>query len=270
MPDYVAHGLTIRSDIPLAGLENWAGAIADFGVIVRRSNLPVSLDCAEKVGQLYLAAPGQVLTRVPGIGRMLVTDGRHITYEPAVGCSPEDLSAHVLSTGLATIHQQRGNVVLHGASLCRAGRAYLLCGKSGAGKSTTTAHLLANGGKTLGDDVAAIGDAPDFLVHPGPRSAKLTDNALADLPALRGMVTKRRCASGKCIIPTDHAFADGPLPLGGVIVLERRDVAAVSVERVSASQAIALLQAHSFRKRFITRSNLSALLAKWALLAHPR
>ncbi|HEV7290480.1 hypothetical protein [Sphingomonas sp.] len=265
---YDVLGLTIQAGLPVPGLEALSSPFCENQVQVDEGNVPASLEQAEKVRPLYEVSGDQVLVEVPGIGRLLITEGKRIVFERAPTGPDAPIFAHLLGTGLATIHHQRGNVVLHGGSLCRAGHAYLICGRSGAGKSTTLAHLLANGGETLGDDVTVVGDAPEFMIPAGPRVTKLADDVLVGLPDFQTMKTEMRCSKGKRVLPTEHLFAATPYPLSGVIVLEQRGVTQVSLERVPVSEAIALLWAHSFRKRFIARAKLPGLLIKWTALAH--
>ncbi len=268
MPRYNVLGLTMQSGLLVPGLEALPSPPCENQVHVDDGQVPATLERAEKVRPLYEVAADQVLVEVPGVARLLITGGRTIVVERAPTGADAAIVAHLLGTGLATIHHQRGNVVLHGGSLCRAGHAYLICGRSGAGKSTTLAHLLANGGETLGDDVTAIGDAPEFMICAGQRMTKLADDAFVALPDYPKLKTEKRCAKGKLILSTDHLFAAAPHPLSGVIMLEQRGVPQVCSERVPVSEAIALLWAHSFRKRFIARTKLPGLLEKWASLAH--
>ncbi len=268
MLGYRVHNLALQSDFAIETIARGTELLEDDGVIIAAGAIPGQLEQPEKVRRHYQTAPGVVLLHAKGVGRMLVEHGRRITYEGAPGCTDELLAGHVLGSGLAAIHHQRGNVVLHGASICRGGRVFLICGKSGAGKSTTTAHLLANGGETLGDDVAAIGDGPNYLVHPGPASTRLADDALARLPQFAALAGNERCVAGKRIVPTIARFAAAPLPLGGIIVLQPGEGDGVTAEPLEWNLAFTALQMHTFRKRFITSDMVPILKSKWGALAH--
>jgi hypothetical protein len=74
-------------------------------------------------------------------------------------------------------------VFLHAAGIQVGGRAVLITGPAGSGKSTMTAHLMAQGGLAWGDDVVCF--APEtghFSAF--PRSWKLDHKALSEIDLL--------------------------------------------------------------------------------------
>src|SRR5690606_37980193 len=85
------------------------------------------------------------LLAVPRVGRFLIAEGRRILYLAAAGADERLLDTYILGSCLGAILHQRGRAVLHGAAVALNGRAFAICGKSGAGKSTAAAHLLAHG-----------------------------------------------------------------------------------------------------------------------------
>lgn len=65
---------------------------------------------------------------------------------------------------------------MHAAAVSQAGSVFLMPGVSGAGKSTLTAYLVAHGWGYLGDDIVALGRAPqanDFEIHRFPTAIGL-------------------------------------------------------------------------------------------------
>ncbi|VVS97029.1 conserved hypothetical protein [Erythrobacter sp. EC-HK427] len=270
MPHYRVHGMTVASDLPLPPLlaesDLTEHAAADVQIIA--GDVPEHLPTAEITREHYQAAPAAVLMRAPDVGQMHITGGNRITYRLDAGERATDFAAHLLGSGCAIIHQQRGNVVLHGASLCRDGLAFLVCGVSGVGKSTLAAHVLEAGGQTLGDDVCHIGDAPGFLAHPGPPSTKLASDALQTLASYRGLPQHGLCPSGKTILSTADRFTATPHPLGGIIMLDWAfEHEAVTATRLAPGEAIAALRENTFRKRCITSDIAQTLFSKWSALA---
>lgn len=269
MPRFRVHDLTIESELPLLLQANDASDTSGDPVIVTAGSVPERLANPTIKRRYYEAAPGEVLMRTRGVGRMHIHEGRHIRYELASTGSTQDMAAHILGSGCAVIHQQRGRVALHGASICRDGRALLICGPSGAGKSTIAAHMLERDGTTLGDDVSVIGDAPQFLVHPGPPSTKLAERSLATLPLYSCLPREGTCPSGKAIIGTASRFGTAPVPLAGIVAIAKPGTSCeVDVRRLSAPQALAELRENTFRKRCITDDIAPSLFARWNELAN--
>lgn len=261
------HGICVNCDLQLPGLLHLPECARQPSVFIAEGDLPSTLESPEIRREYYSASPGEVLLRARGAGRLWVRGGVTISYERATDGDDADLGAHILGSGIAAIHHQRGNVILHAGSIVLGGQAFLICGQSGAGKSTTTAHLLAEGGTMLGDDVAAIGEAPEFAVYPGPALAKLTDEALAGLPQMQEAPREGQCISGKTLVSTQSHQAGEPAPLRGVVELRANDVESLQIRQLLGVDAIAALRRNTFRKRFITSDSLPTLFAKWARLA---
>ncbi|RMD68455.1 MAG: hypothetical protein D6819_09325 [Gammaproteobacteria bacterium] len=108
---------------------------------------------------------------------------------------------------------QKGGMILHSACVAHGGRAYLMLGRSGAGKSTFSRLALEAGWEVLSDDMNAI-----YLERGCWRVEKLP--FAGDL----GQVPGRGCT----------------YPLAGVFRLEKGHVNALSTLRPSAAVALAL------------------------------
>jgi hypothetical protein len=138
----------------------------------------------------------------------------------------DDAAAYLLGPILAFVLRLRGTVSLHASVIALDGRAVVLAGHRGAGKSTTAAAFARRGTPVLSDDVAPL-DAGDagIYVRPGyPRlrlwseSVKALFGAPDVLPRLTPNLDKQYLNLG------DHGlmFQETPLPLGAVYFLGER------------------------------------------------
>lgn len=172
---YVAYGLRIRSEIVLPELTISTvvgGADVDFRFASVTGPLP-GPDCARltefDVDGAYFAWPW--------IGRFRIAASGVVTIDPLT----EDLQAirfALLGPVLAAILQIRGLALLHGSAIAHGGKAILMLGRKGAGKSTLAAAFVANGGEILNDDVLPIrlvGEAA--MIIAGFPAVKLTTKA---------------------------------------------------------------------------------------------
>src|ERR1700761_3581413 len=66
------------------------------------------------------------------------------------------LPPHFFGTITALVAARRGLLPVHATTVEYEGAAFLLCGRSGAGKSTIGAHLLALGARFVSDDLTII------------------------------------------------------------------------------------------------------------------
>lgn len=86
-----------------------------------------------------------------------VEKGRKITYELKEGGREDYLKTYLLGYGMSMLHLQRGEMAIHCSALEKDGRAILVAGNSGSGKSTTTTALLGAGFSLMADDMAVVG-----------------------------------------------------------------------------------------------------------------
>lgn len=87
---------------------------------------------------------------------LTVENGRKITYELKPDGREDYLRAFLLGYGISMVHMQRGEMAIHCSALSKDGKAYIVAGDSGSGKSTTTTALLEAGFSLMADDVAIV------------------------------------------------------------------------------------------------------------------
>jgi len=134
--------------------------------------------------------------------------------DAAPGLSPEQLFARIFE---ALLDRVAGFAVLHAGAVAHAGRAWLLAGPSGAGKTTLTLALLERGFPLLSDDFAPL-DLATGLVHPFPKSLGVREGPGHDTAA---RLTEKR---GRATLHASD-WEPAPLPLGGVLLFDGCDAA---------------------------------------------
>ncbi len=88
--------------------------------------------------------------------RMYVRNGEEIGYELIPEGKEEDLNAFLLGYGIAMLIMQRGMLPIHSSGLMKNGKAVLISGESGAGKSSLTACYIERGYDLMADDITAV------------------------------------------------------------------------------------------------------------------
>jgi hypothetical protein len=112
------------------------------------------------------------LLRCPGLGTALVTpDGLEILW--AREAPAAEWSAVLIGQVLPLAATLRGLEVFHAAGVVLDGRAQMLCGAAGAGKTSLAAHLVLGGADLLSDDVVALDDR--LMAHPGTAVLRLRE-----------------------------------------------------------------------------------------------
>jgi hypothetical protein len=158
----------------------------------------------------------------------LVVDGAGATQiRVAAGADPALVEKTKTTAVSAFLRALAGGTSFHGSAASRDGRALVVLGESGAGKSTAAATLCAtNGFELLADDVAG-------LEHAGGRWWVLATES-AHWLALDGL-SKRPVAASRP--------ARDPVELGAVVALRFGEASAPSLLRARGRAAHAVLAA---------------------------
>ncbi|MEY2878649.1 MAG: hypothetical protein RLZZ15_1029, partial [Verrucomicrobiota bacterium] len=112
-----AFGLTIRSCFPLPELLAPATTTAAPDVEVTHGEVPLDLPGAQSSGLRFQATADQLLLRVDGVARFLVSEGRSVVIAPEAGVHEEDVRAFLLGPVLGALLHQRDDLVLHGSAV---------------------------------------------------------------------------------------------------------------------------------------------------------
>jgi hypothetical protein len=233
------HGLTIRADVTLPGIEPAHATTPDVVLeLVERLSAPVPSRTRYRSG-----TADDVTTRVEivddarGFTAFRYGDGTAIDVDhgsrPArirAAIAPEqtleDLTAYLYGPVLGFLLRTWGRLAMHASCVRIGDGAVLLAGPPGAGKSTTAAALATRGFRVVSDDLTALtfGDAnetprawPAFehlRLWPDGERVVLGDEAR--LERITPTWDKRR-------FPLDGAtFGSDPVPVRAIVILRPR------------------------------------------------
>jgi len=133
-----------------------------------------------EIGYCWQAAPGRFLiTGGRKSGCFLVEDGSRITMQRNPEAEDERILFHLLHSVTAALFRQRGLLTLHASTVNTHAGAIVLCGRSGAGKSTTLTAMLHSGCGMISDDVTVLRFNAVGRVEaaPGSRRMHLSEDA---------------------------------------------------------------------------------------------
>jgi hypothetical protein len=172
----------------------------------------LTVDFAEPAGYLMWASE---------FGRILISpDGLELLCEPEPGI---EAWANILAfQALPLAATIRGLEVMHASGVVLAGRAVLVAGPPGAGKSSLAAALVRAGGQLLSDDAVAL----------QLRDGELSAHAGSTVLQLRAPEDERLSAQERAALGAQadslaekHRYvsdvAPEPAPLGGLFLLQR-------------------------------------------------
>jgi len=157
-------------------------------------------------------------------------------------------------------------LIIHAAAVERGGRALILPGMPGSGKSTLTAALVSRGWRLFSDEMALVAIAGRDIV-PIPRPISLKNESIAVIasfdPAAVFGSTSNNTAKGSVAhvrVPTAHVRRAGETAQPGWIVFPRYEKGTAATLTPRAKSATMLdLASNSFNYRILARLGFEML-----------
>jgi len=168
------------------------------------------------------AAGGRVLRFDDGTSFLVAADGRAITVLSAPAhYTRDDLAAYALGPVLGIALHLQGAVLLHAAAVVMRGRAIVIAGGAGSGKSTTAAILHRDGYEILADDLTEIAVTRPFAALPSLPAIRLWPDVLEALYGSAAAFPDRAPSWEKKIVRVTPA--DGEREIAAILMVERGD-----------------------------------------------
>jgi hypothetical protein len=206
-------------------------------------------------------------------GTRFVVNGAATRIWGAAGASQtiEDLVTYFLGPVMGFILRRRGITALHASAVAIDGKAIVLTGEAGSGKSTTAAALALRGVSVLCEDIAAIAERGGyFTVERGYSRVCLWPESVEILTGRPDALPRLSPNWEKCYLPLGSAgarLAPEDQSLGGVYILAPRETAAHGprIEEVSSREVLLELVQNTYMNWLLDRAQRAA---EFELLAH--
>ncbi len=272
---YSAFGLVLNSNEELPGFKQSFSEIPDIFIYKACEKYSKSTNDYTIISEFTDEVTN---FRWNGVAEYAISSGSSIIYHPYVECCQNLALLPFYGFVIAALLVQRGLFVLHGSCVSINGKAVVIVGPKGYGKSTLTAILLENGYKFISDDVTAVSFANGIHVVPGIPVIKLWPDSLQaigkepdDFSPINSLTTKR-----SFIVNETSKLENSPISLAFIIALSPSSGENYTIERLNPINATLCLLGNSYLSRFhsslpptIHRSNLyqSALIAKQSIVS---
>jgi hypothetical protein len=153
------------------------------------------------------------LTQV-GVAEYFMRRGEEIYIDRVAGADPRLVEFYLHALAIPAILHQRGVFPVHASAIEFEGKAALLVGASGHGKSTLSASLVEYGAKLIADDqVCLYANEKGYMeAHPGLQRLHLSDDAARATGRKLVADEDRFGAKGKNYYPT-LSVARVPVPV---------------------------------------------------------
>ena len=199
-------------------------------------------------------------------GTRFVVNGEATKIWGTAGSSQtvDDLATYFLGPVMGFILRRRGIMALHASALCIDGKAIVLAGEAGSGKSTTAAALALRGASVLCEDIAAIEEREEgFTVEAGHTRVCLWPESVGMLMGRPDALPFLAPNWEKCYLPLDGIRATlerQAQPLAAIYVLSPREAApdAPRVEEMSGHEVLLDLVQNTYMNWILDRSQRAA------------
>ncbi len=180
-----------------------------------------------------------------------VQNGCDIQVNPFINADESSIQLFLNGSAFGALLHQRGIIPFHGCSFELNQRGIILCGYSGAGKSSVTAAFCQKGARFINDDITPVViDKLGTWIMPIRTRIKLWDDALVALAIETDNLENIRPSMPKFYVPVENNCQD-KLKLNTLIVLGIHDNDRYQVMRPIGMEKFNLLRSHIYRKIYL-------------------
>jgi hypothetical protein len=220
----------------------------------------------------FYRVEGGHLLRFPGLADFEVSaDGQVVTCLPAPGVS-EATSQHLyLNQVLPLVLSKQGKLVFHASAVEVGAGAIAIVAESGRGKSTLAASFALSGHRFLTDDGLVVEGGKDgFAALPSHPSIRLWEDSEAALipPAAGRAPPVSYTSKARFLAGDDLVFCDTPRALRRVYFLGDGSAGELTIQPLSAAQALVEWVKHSFLLDIEEQPRLASHFDQVAALAN--
>ena len=210
---YRAFGLNIRSEIEFQGIPPREPGPFDLDIYHVPREAPDQKSGCRGTSQDFLFWD-------PNGGTIRARNGTKLEFAYPDGGLKESTVLFVQASGMGAVLQQRGYLTLHAAAVkSRRGKAVLLAGRCGIGKSSLSTLLSTRGYKVLTDDLSAVYKKGDeWWVQPGFPRIKLRPDVAQTVGATG--LTRIHPQVDKYFYHESEGFLEEPLPVELMVRLD--------------------------------------------------
>ncbi len=189
--------------------------------------------------------------QVEGVGHFYAGHGKEVEYTLFPGTAPETLELYLNGSVFGAILHQRQILPFHGSSFIYDGQGIMLCGESGAGKSSLTAAFCLSGARFLTDDVTPI-VFPNHLPMICPLSdrIKLWEDTLEQLEKGNSHLTPVIPEYKKYYFPMDK-HENSHFPLQRIFIIEPGEFHQIEEISIKGMDAFVALRNEVYRWEYL-------------------
>ena len=188
---------------------------------------------------------------VEGVAWFYANNGNYIEICPYTSDDPTAIELYLNGSVYGAILLQRMILPLHGSCFNYLGKGIMVCGESGAGKSSITAAFCLDGAGFLTDDISPmiVKDNLPFILTLSDR-IKLWDDSLAQLNLTKNGLTKIDRDSEKFYLSLDAEKKDS-FPLRQLFVIEIHEKKGTEFREIRGAEKLTIIRNQIYRLEYL-------------------
>jgi archaellum biogenesis ATPase FlaH len=225
---YSAFGLTFDSQICIPELCPGYG-MADVNIVTGIVPFEENEDVTYRISRTEFAF------KIDEIAKFLVKNGNSIVVDICGKADMKTLRAYLLGTAFGMLMIQKDTIPIHGSAVVVGGKAVIITGDCGAGKTTLSSWFQKSGYGYLSDDISAIRfDSKDTpAVHPSFVQQRINIDTALHLEFDLTRMSKASLHDNKYVIIPKALFVTDPKPLNCIVQLKEEETDKVKIEKVT-------------------------------------
>ncbi len=188
---------------------------------------------------------------IDDIAHFYASNGNFIQISPADNANRESIELYLNGSVYGAILHQRKVLPIHGSCFVFEGKGIMICGESGAGKSSLTASFSLNKGEFLTDDVTPLvfQDGLPFILPLSDR-IKLWEDSLKQLNLNTDNLKQIWEDYQKYYLPVTTETTL-PFPLHLIFIIEKHDLPEVKFQELTGVERFTALRNEIYRWEYL-------------------
>jgi hypothetical protein len=216
---YSLYGLNISSSVELTGYQETKPDIID--IEIKEGSIPDSLSNSNGQNSYLKTYDNEILLETSDSGKFLIQGDDKVTFEKHSHAVHSDISTIITNVVLGLILYKKRKWALHASAIEYNGKAYVLCGPKGMGKSILAAALIQEGASLISDDITCLEIKDDQIYAlPGNENLCLWPDSIKTLGQNPENRTKLRPSIEKRFVKAQR-FSNEKYPVDSLFFINR-------------------------------------------------
>lgn len=261
MKYYQIYGLNVESDFELLEAHE-IDQPSEIQVTIVQGDIeekytePMAIEYEMEIGYGFVHHEETwTCARFRGLATFMIRNGAQINYHLYEGYNRIHVNELIMDYCLGILLYQRNMLMIHGSGIYYKGKALIISGESGAGKSSLSDEMLERGYQLMADDIVAVDQkSENIYAYPAFPMRKLCVDAVMrkglDKSTLIPIPDLEREKYGLIL---EHEYYAQEVLLGAMVIIRKGNVESPVLEEVVGADKLKYLTANFIRKELFNK-----------------